>query len=269
MWLGVAHEVDSHPDEALTELQRAIELEPNDVRAHQALGALYFHQSKFEEGTEYFKKAVNLAPDEPNLRLILGTGYINLGRFAEAERELRYSIGLQETIGAVTDLGMTLMYERKYREAIPFLERASMLDSPPGGTKRYAPLMYLGIAYRRVDNPTAARVVNRRGLVMAEDDSVNPRDGYPLSFVAYFDAALGNHRHAESEIRQALGLSDTSAVRWNAVLTYEVLHLRNDTVALLETSPPQQLADVNRWPDLADLHNNPRFLQLLATRQVR
>jgi hypothetical protein len=66
-----------------------------------------------------------------------------------------------------------------------------------------------------------------------------------------------------------LGLSNVSETRWNAVLSYEALHLRNSTLALLSTSTPEQLADVNRWPDLADLHNDPRFLQLLAAHQIR
>jgi tetratricopeptide (TPR) repeat protein len=269
MWLGATHMVNNHLDEALTELQRAIELDPNSVRTYQALGAFYFRQSKFEEGIEYHKKALDLAPDEPVLRLNLITSYINLGRFADAESELRYSVGLQETIRTLTDLGMTLMYEGKDREAIRFLDRAWALDSPPGNTKRYASLMYLGIAYRRLNNRAAARDVNRRGRAMAEADVGNARDGLPLSFVAYFDAALGDHHHAKLEIRQALGLSDTSPVRWNAILTYELLNLRDDTIVLLSTSPAGQLADVNRWPDLADLQHYPRFLQLLATHPVR
>ena len=129
--------------------------------------------------------------------------------------------------------------------------------------------MNLGIAYRRLGLRTKAEAVNRRGLAMAEEDLLNPLDGYVRSFVAYFDAALGDRRHAEPEIQQALRLSARSETRWNAVLTYETLGLREKTLDLLSTSTPEQLADMNHWPDLTDLHKDSRFLQFLTAHQIR
>jgi len=218
---------------------------------------------------EYHKRAVDIAPDEPNLRSNLGIAYVNLGRFAEAEREFRFSIGLHETMTGTFVLGQTLMYEGKDQEAVPFLERAATMKSQPGGTKRYTPLMYLGIAYRRLNLGNKAKEANRRGLEMAAADLINPRVGVVLSYVAYFDAALGDRQHAETEITKALGLSNRSLTRWNAVLSYETLGLREKTLGLLSTSTREQLADVNRWPDLADLQANPRFIQLNAIHQLR
>jgi serine/threonine protein kinase/uncharacterized protein HemY len=267
MWLGKAYEDNNHTDEELSELQRAAQLDPTNPRAYQELGAFYLHRSQFEVGARYHKKAVDLAPEEPNLRFNLAVAYMNSGQFSDAERELRYSVGVRETLSADHTLGMALMYEGKDQEAIRYLDRASRLDSPPGSVKRYASLMYLGIAYRRLNNPAAANEANRRGLAMADADLVNPRDGYVRAFVAYFDAALGDHR-AESEITQALGLSGISETRWIAVLTYEALGLHEKTLDLVSTSTAEQLADVNRWPDLAGLRQYPRFLQLLVSHQI-
>jgi tetratricopeptide (TPR) repeat protein len=269
MWLGWAYEDANHSDEALTELQKAVDLDPKYVRTNQVMGAYYLEHSKFQQGAEYYKRAVDLAPDEPNLRLNLARSYSDSGRFPEAEQQLRYSIALHETMGAVFSLGLTLMYEREDREAIPFLERASSLNSSADGTPKCAPLMYLGIAHRRLGNRIAALEANRRGLAIAARGLENPRDGYALSFAAYFDAAVGDRLHAESEIKQALGLSAISPVRWNAILTYELLDRRNDTLALLSSSTPEQLADVSRWPDLTNLQKDNHFLQLLAAHQIR
>jgi serine/threonine protein kinase/tetratricopeptide (TPR) repeat protein len=269
MWLGLTDDVIDHPDDAVEELQKAVTLEPDYVRVYQGLGGVYLHQSKFEEGLRYHEKAVELAPDEANLRFNLAGALLDMGQFSEAERELRHSIALQETLSAVLSLGVTLMYERKDQEALTFLERASTLDFPPGGTRRYTALMYLGIALRRLGMAGAALQANRRGLMMAETDLLNPRDGYARSFVAYFDAALGDRDRAEAEITQALGLSGISEVRWNAVLAYEALKLRDKTLMLLATSTVEQLTDVNHWPDLVDLQRDPRFLQLLAAHHIR
>jgi serine/threonine protein kinase/tetratricopeptide (TPR) repeat protein len=269
MWLGEAYEDTNQFDEALAEYRKALESEPNYVRTYQALGTFYLQRSKFREGATYHKKAVDLVPDEPNLRFNLAVAYLNLGRFADEEHELRYSIGLQETMSALHMLGLALMYQGKDGDAIPYFERALKLDSQPGSVERFAPLMYLGIAYQRLGNPARAMDANRRGLAMAEADLKNPRDGYTLSFAAYFDAALGDRHHAETEITQALGLSNASEVRWNAVLTYEKLGLREKTLDLLSTASSEQLADVSRWPNLAELHKDFRFSQLLAAHQIR
>jgi tetratricopeptide (TPR) repeat protein len=106
---------------------------------------------------------------------------------------------------------------------------------------------------------------------MAEAEMArNPRNGYVRAFLGYFAAALGDRRRAESEIAQALRLFPNDAdTRWRAVLSYEALGLRDKTLEVLSTSTAEQLGDVNRWPDLADLHRNRRFLELLASKQVK
>jgi hypothetical protein len=84
-------------------------------------------------------------------------------------------------------------------------------------------------------------------------------------------ASLGDANRAESEISQALQLSqiDHADVRWMAVLTYEALGRRNDTFALLENASAEFLADLSRWPDLAGLHQDTRFIQLVASRPLK
>ena len=54
-----------------------------------------------------------------------------------------------------------------------------------------------------------------------------------------------------------------------AVATFEALGRRDDALGLLNNLPEAELADVSRWPDMADLSQDPRFLRLLASRQTR
>ena len=98
----------------------------------------------------------------------------------------------------------------------------------------------------------------------------NPRDGYVRSALGYLVGRLGDARRAESEIVQALRLSPADAdTRFIAALTYEALGRRQDTLAVLDASPKDVIADLNRWPEVDDLHRDPRFIQLLASHQIK
>jgi serine/threonine-protein kinase len=104
-------------------------------------------------------------------------------------------------------------------------------------------------------------------LALAEAEiAKNPRDVRVRSVLAYLCAQLGDRGRAESEIAQALQQSPNDAdARWWGALTYEVLGRRNETIAVLTATPAGMVANVGRWPDVADLAKDPRFLQLLAS----
>ena len=91
-----------------------------------------------------------------------------------------------------------------------------------------------------------------------------PRDGYVRSFLAYLCAQIGESDRAASEIGQALQLAPNDPnTQWMAVLTYEKLGRRENALAVLHASTTEMLADLNRWPDVADLRNDSRFQELL------
>jgi tetratricopeptide (TPR) repeat protein len=139
------------------------------------------------------------------------------------------------------------------------------------GPERYLWWMNLGTAYRRVNLIPDSERASRRGLELAEAEvSKNPRSGYVKSHLAYLCARIGDKRRADSEIAQALQLSPHDAdVQWMAAATYEALGRREATLNVLSASPSGVIADVSRWPDMADLQQDSRFLQLLASREIK
>ena len=112
---------------------------------------------------------------------------------------------------------------------------------------------------------------NRRGLEIAEREmALDPRSGDVRSHLAYFCARLGRRDRAQSEIAQAMRQSPKDAnTQWMAVVTYEALGRREAAMAVLSSAPAELLADLNRWPDAADLRRDPRFLELLARYQIK
>ncbi len=264
--LGQVYERNNQPDDALAEYRRALDADPGYYRTYQALGSLYLDRAAYSEALKYFRKAVELAPDEPSVRLAFGSTFTDLGRFAEAESEFRFAIHLRETPRALHALGLTLMYEGRDEEAIPYF--LSALKQNP---ERFLSWMELGNCYRRINQPAESVRANRRGLELVEAEvQRNPRNGYLRSFLAYLCARLGDRRRAESDIAQAMQLSPSDANTLGiAATTYEALGQRDTTLAVLKAAPEEVIEDLSRWPDVADLQKDSRFKQLLASRQIR
>ena len=264
--LGLVSELTNRLDDALIAFQKGIELQPDDFRLRQDLGGFHDRSADHNEAINHLRAAVELAPDDPNVHRAVAVALVNAGRFSEAEQELRVSLGLREIPAALNSLGLALMYQGRDREAVPYFTRAVSLDP-----QRYLSWMDLGIAYRRLGLAADAELANRRGLERAElEMAKNPRNGYVRSILAFLCARLGDRPRAESEIAQALQLSPNLAdTRWMAALTYETLGNREATLSVLSPSPAQLIEDLSRWPDVADLHKDSRFKQLLAIHQVK
>ncbi|HLG97050.1 MAG TPA: protein kinase [Bryobacteraceae bacterium] len=263
--LGQVLQRNNRSEEALASFRRALEVEPGNYRTYQALGNYFFTRASYTEAATHFSKMVELFPDEPVGHYAFARTLMNLGRFAEAESELRFAARLHESWDIIHNLGQTLMYEHREREAVPYLLAALKLQP-----ESYFSWMQLGNCYRRLNEPAEAVKAYRKGLEVSEIAiSRNPRDAYMRSFVAYFCARLGDRARAESELAQALQLSSNAAnLQWMAVATYEALGFRDRSLACLATAPGDLLADVGRWPDFAELQHDPKYVQLLASHQL-
>lgn len=258
--LGQVYEKNNQKGEALGAFQAAVSVQPDYYRAHFELGAYHYNRGDYTRAVGPLKKALDLAPEEPNVRFGLGATYSNLGMYREAEQQLRSAVALDESPNTLHALGLTLMYQGRDQEAIAYFSR-TLRRNPD----RYLSWMYLGIAYRRTNRTAESGDANRRGRDAAEAEMArNPRDGYVRSIRGYFAAALGDRVRSESETAQALSLApDNAETRWIAILTYEALGEREASLAVLSRSSRPQLMDITRWPDVADLGQDPRLLHLL------
>ena len=191
-----------------------------------------------------------------------------MARYSDAESELRLAVQLQETSDAVHALAVSLTYQDRDREAVPYYLRAIELGPPPAN--RYLLYMNLGTSYRRSKQPEEAEAAYRKSLQIAYGElERNPKDGYIRSCVAYLLARLGDRQGAEANAVQALALTpDDVDVPWMAALTYEALNERERTLALIRDGPDWLLSRLNRLPDLADLQNDLRFQQIISSHHI-
>src|SRR2546430_4658870 len=75
-------------DEAIVELQKAVELDPDHDGAWTALGYVYETRRKPDEAVEVYRRAAQANPDNPAFVERLGDLLIRLGRFQEAQAEI-------------------------------------------------------------------------------------------------------------------------------------------------------------------------------------
>jgi serine/threonine-protein kinase len=264
--LGQAYEASNKLDEALAEYRRSVEMDPGDFRNHQQLGTFYYQRADYNSALEHFVRTVELAPEEPRTHFALGQGYQVLGRLDEAESELRLSLRSGETGHGLHTLGVILMEEHKYEEAAACILRAVHL-----GPERLVWWMNLGTVYRLMNLKHESENAYRRALELGETEIArDPRNGKTRSRLAFVCARLGEQKRAESDIAQSLQMSPNDAdVHFMAAATYEAMNRREDTLKVLSALPYAELADVRRWPDMADLLQDSRFLQLMDSRQIK
>lgn len=91
-------------DNAIEEYKNALELNPNNAEAHIKLGFLFYNvKQMYEEGMAHYYKAIQLNPDDPRI---------------------------------YHDLGMALLHQRKFDEAVKHLSQA-LRRMPDGLDKQY------------------------------------------------------------------------------------------------------------------------------------
>ena len=146
-----------HYTDAISQLQRATELDPKMARAYNLLGLCYDYQGQLDRAISAFSRAVELNRREskpsPWPNVDMANSQIELDLLAAAEMNLREAIAYDADLPkAHYDLGRVLEKEGRYEEAVEALKRAAALDGS------YAePHYLLGRIYQRLGEPQFAK----------------------------------------------------------------------------------------------------------------
>lgn len=267
--LGDANEANNQMEAALAAFKRAVALAPRDLWSRQSLGAFYFDRANYAEAVQEFQRMVDLAPKDANARYVLGVADEHLGRLSDAEKELQASIGIEDSAKAEHELGYTYMLGGRYSDAILHYHQA--LKAP--GPRTALLWLNLGVAYSLARQKEQAREAFSAGLPLAEKQlDANQTSGRFRAERAYLYAVLGKPQ-AESEAKAAARFSPNDKdTLWMAAATFEALGITNQSIQLLNDCPesmrPSLLSDLKRYPDMAGLHADRRFLEMVALYHV-
>jgi tetratricopeptide (TPR) repeat protein len=131
------------PDEAVAELQRAVELEPLSLINNAILGVSYLYARQYDKALEQGKKTYDLDPTFRFGRQYLGSAYIVLGRYDDAialsEEGLKTSPLGQEDLARA---GLAYAKSGRRREAERYIE--ALRES---AKTKYVRALYLASIY--------------------------------------------------------------------------------------------------------------------------
>jgi type IV pilus assembly protein PilF len=127
MRLGDSLLQEGKPTQALGELLKAVELDPDDPQIHNVLGVVYLEKGMPVQAVGHFQKALALDPKYVEVRNNLGIAYLRVGKIQEAIRELNLAVASPVYTTpqfAYYNLGQAYLALQDYEQA-----RANYLES--------------------------------------------------------------------------------------------------------------------------------------------
>lgn len=157
---------------AIRELHTALELNPEEYRAHYLLGFIQMGRRKYPEAMRHFKETLRLEPEYNFARNNLGAVYLSLERWEEAVEV--FSELLDDPLYttpelAHNNLGWAYYKLRNYPEAVEHLKMAKFLK--PGMCLAYN---NLGRTYEQMSQGSKAIREYRRAIRRCPDNYAEP-----------------------------------------------------------------------------------------------
>lgn len=252
-------------NEAEETYQRAIKLRPNHYKTYAWLGFFYVQQAQYEKAAQIYQKLTGLAPENPEAYYNLGAAYLFLGRDQDAIAALEKSIKLRPSPAAYSNLGTAYFRARKFAEAAANYQEAVKYDQ-----SNLDLWNNLGNSYRFGGKAEQSRTAFQHSLVLAHEQlKVNPRDAASQGRVASLYAFLGQKDKALEHLDRSLQLGRGDKDLWyNAADVYNDLGETSVALECLQKaiSAGYSTSIIAKAPTFDNLRNNPRFQQLLAAR---
>lgn len=249
--------------------KQAISARPSYWATYNWLGLFYLGHARYDEAASMFLQVISLAPDSFTGYSNLGAARVQQARYADAIPLLERSLSIRPTANALTNLGMAYFQMRRYPESAAKFEEAVKLDN-----KDYAMWGNLGDAYYWTPGRRAeASAAYGKAIVLAEASlHENPNDAEVLNYLAEYHAMRGDRKTAIDILDRSLGLQPSSPdLLLNAGIVYQQLGDTNRALDAIERAAslgikPETLRDT---PNFDVLHDNPRFLRLIAGTQKK
>ena len=114
---------------ALSQLNRAVELNPLCADAYLLLGLTEFHGGETSKAIEHYKKALKLAPGSYSAHYDLALAYLKESDLQDARLQLELAVALDpKQADAAYDLGIVLLQMNQPADALPHLRRARAMN---------------------------------------------------------------------------------------------------------------------------------------------
>jgi Flp pilus assembly protein TadD len=127
--LGTAYLINLRLDDAMAEFKRAVELDAKDEYANLNLGNLARASSDFEQAVTYYRRQIAIKSDDAEARGGLGIALLALGRDEEAEPEIKRAFELAPgDYRFLTQLAYFYSNRKRTALARPLIDRALQIE---------------------------------------------------------------------------------------------------------------------------------------------
>jgi len=265
--LGNAYAAAGKPADAEAGYQRAIRYSPNSWMGYSELGAFYNRQQQYKKAEEALNTAASLAPDNYIVYRSLGGVEMALNQWPEAEQHLRRAIDLRPGGSVYSALGSLYIYMGRFDDAIKFSNLA--VASASSGRNSFAIWCNLGDAYKFAGGQNGkALEAWRKAIAIGRDRlSMGAADPATESEIAVYEAKAGDMTSAQTHLAEARSKSPRNGeVLFNSALIAELKHRRPEALTELRTALKNGYSRnlVEREPELAALRKDPAYPAMLV-----
>lgn len=124
--LGLAQYAQGDLKGARKALERAVELEPDDILALNTLAVVHDLEGRHQAAQDYYRQILVRKPEDTGAANNLGVSLMLLGKFAEAEAALRQAVDIgPKHRSGWNNLGLALGRQEQYEEAIVAFRKGS------------------------------------------------------------------------------------------------------------------------------------------------
>ena len=248
-------------DKAETTFKKAAALRPQHWIGYYELGVFYYLRQRYAEAAKLFEQALKITPDNALVHAALGGVLQPLTNDVAAEKHLKYSLELQPSYAAYTNLGVLYYRQRRWAESAAVTTKALQINSSD-----WRAWSNLAIAFEWMNRKTEADEASRNQLARLEEIAkIRADDAEVQVQLGLLYSKGGQPEKAVSFIEAALARApDDASVLSCAGEAYENLGNRNAALefvkrALAEGWTLQQLEDD---PGLRNLLLDSRFREI-------
>jgi len=252
--------------------ERAIELDPRFALAYagaadcSSILYMYFEatEANLKQADATSRRALELGPDMAESHAARGLALTLRGSFETAQREFESAIALDPRLYETWYFYARVCFQKgQLAEAARMFEQAATLRPDD-----YQAVAYLCMMYEAMGLEDELKATSRRSLTIVEQHL----ELYPDDARAWYSGAtelsrLGDRQKAQEWVDHALSLDpDDGGVLYGIACVYALLGEHERALDALERGIQAGFGRrewAERDPDLASLHDSPRFWKLL------
>jgi tetratricopeptide (TPR) repeat protein/tRNA A-37 threonylcarbamoyl transferase component Bud32 len=266
--LALAFEHQGAINEAEKTYERAVSVRPNSTFAHNSLGTFYLRRNEDDKALLMFQKVISLAPEGYGAYVNLGATYTSMGRYADAIEPLKKSIAIRPSYAGYDTLGTAYIGLDRSADAARAYEEAIKLNP-----QQHVTWGNLGDARKYLGQKTEASSAYRKAAELASEElKVNPHDPDVLSSLATYYSNLGEREPAMTYLQKSLQYGNNDKdILLDAAAVYNNLGDAGVAVEWLGKAVQAGYASnrINDLPEFRNLRGNPGYQQLVARAQAQ